>query len=74
MHKKSLEAAAHLENGEIDKESNEDDKSVEACSPGISNNNDNNNNNHSTNNTKLSAYHQYDSLQYVNNNTNATRQ
>ncbi|KAK6102484.1 Homeobox domain family protein [Brugia pahangi] len=74
MHKKSLEAAAHLENGEIDKESNEDDKSVEACSPGISNNNDNNNNNHSTNNIKLSAYHQYDNLQYVNTNTNATRQ
>ncbi|KAM3722764.1 Homeobox protein [Dirofilaria immitis] len=33
MHKKSLEAAAHLENGEIDKESNEDDRSVDACSP-----------------------------------------
>ncbi|EJW83055.1 hypothetical protein WUBG_06036 [Wuchereria bancrofti] len=78
MHKKSLEAAAHLENDEIDKESNEDDKSVEECSPGISNNNDNNNNNYSIDNdrqnTKLSTYHQYDNLQYVNNNTNATRQ
>ncbi|EFO24872.1 hypothetical protein LOAG_03611 [Loa loa] len=55
MHKKSLEAAAHLENGEIDKESNEDDRSVEACSPGIllkndNNNNSNDNNNNSSNN------------------------
>lgn len=33
MHKKSLEAAVHLENGEIDKESTEDDTSVGNCSP-----------------------------------------
>ncbi|CAG9532867.1 unnamed protein product [Cercopithifilaria johnstoni] len=77
MHKKSLEAAAHLENDEIDKESNEDDRSVDACSPDISNNNNNNLNhniNHNQQDTKLSSYHQYDSLQYLNNNTNATRQ
>ncbi|MCP9263450.1 Visual system homeobox 2 [Dirofilaria immitis] len=87
MHKKSLEAAAHLENGEIDKESNEDDRSVDACSPGISNHNnnnssnDNNNNlnhnhniNHSQQNNKLSAYHQYNDLQYLNHNTNTARQ
>ncbi|KAL4003533.1 Homeobox domain family protein [Acanthocheilonema viteae] len=79
MHKKSLEAAAHLENDEIDKESNEDDRSVDACSPGISNNNGNNNNNnndlnHSQQNTKLSAYHQYNGLQYLNKYTNPARQ
>lgn len=84
MHKKSLEAAAHLENEEIDKGSNEeDDKSVDACSPAFSNNNgnnsDNSNNNlnnninHNQQDAKLSVYHQYDRLQYLNNNINAGR-
>ncbi|VDM98764.1 unnamed protein product [Thelazia callipaeda] len=51
MHKKSLEAAAHLENGEIDKESNDDDRSMGGCSPDISNsNNSNNNDNNNDNN------------------------
>ncbi|VDK68618.1 unnamed protein product [Litomosoides sigmodontis] len=77
MHKKSLEAAAHLENDEISKESNEeDDKSADACSRDFSTNSDNNNNNDNSNNNlnninhnqqdvKLSVYHQYDGLQYL---------
>lgn len=79
MHKKSLEAAAHLQNDETDKESNEDGRSVDACSPVISNNNDNNNNNlnhnvnHNQRDIKLSAYHEYDGLQYLTNNINVTR-
>lgn len=64
MHKKSLEAAAHLENGEIDKESNDDDRSEDACSPDISNSRTDH-----PNGDKLCVYH-YDDLHYVNNNNN----
>uniref|UniRef100_A0A915PMH9 Homeobox domain-containing protein n=1 Tax=Setaria digitata TaxID=48799 RepID=A0A915PMH9_9BILA len=80
MHKKSLEAAAHLENGEIDKESNEDDGSVDTCSPNILNNNTLNHNNHEQQSNKLTLYHNYDGLQYLNNsnhnndNSNVTTQ
>lgn len=44
MHKKSLEAAAHLENGEIDKDSNDEDDVVPQEIPTTtSDNNDNSN-------------------------------
>ncbi|VDK53594.1 unnamed protein product [Gongylonema pulchrum] len=69
MHKKSLEAAAHLENGEIDKESNDDDRSVDACSPDISTSTNDN-----STGDKLCVY-QYDDLHYVNSiNNHNTRQ